>query len=580
MKLTNLKIAARLGLLGVVFSIALLVVGIGGWNALNTTNAKSTLAMQQASTLSDAIDVARAAQVEFKIQVQEWKNILLRGNDPAQLEKYTAAFKKSGALTQAELQKVNALLGKLNLHTNHVDEASKALDELNKNYLSALEKYDSANADSAHVVDALVKGMDRPPTKKIDEIVAYIQEQSHAIMALQSKEKEEAQRTTSIQIAATVLVTLVAGALFMVWLVRSITGPLNEAVGIAQTVASGDLSAHIEVTSTDEIGTLLLALKNMHDSLAEIVGKVRAGTEAIAFASNEISTGNMDLSARTEQQASSLEETASSMEELTSTVKQNGDNANQASKLASNASDVAVRGGEAVAQVIHTMGSINESSKKIVDIIGVIDGIAFQTNILALNAAVEAARAGEQGRGFAVVASEVRNLAQRSAAAAKEIKALIGDSVERVEAGSKLVGNAGTTMDEVVDSVKRVTAIIAEIAVASGEQNAGIDQINDAISQMDSVTQQNAALVEEAAAAAEAMKQQAESLAHAVSVFKIDESKMAAAPAARSVARAPFKAPARKAVAARKPAPPPARLPARPAPPAAAEAEEAGWEEF
>jgi len=248
---------------------------------------------------------------------------------------------------------------------------------------------------------------------------------------------------------------------------------------------------------------------------------VRSGTETIAHASTEIASGNLDLSARTEEQASSLEETASSMVELTSTVRQNNENAHQARTLASAASEVAVKGGATVSEVVKTMGAINESSRRIVDIIGVIDGIAFQTNILALNAAVEAARAGEQGRGFAVVAGEVRNLAHRSAAAAKEIKELIGDSVERVEAGSKLVGQAGVTMEEVVASVERVTAIIAEIAVASNEQQNGIEQISTAINQMDSVTQQNAALVEEAAAAADQLQQQAANLAESVSIFKL-----------------------------------------------------------
>jgi methyl-accepting chemotaxis protein len=261
----------------------------------------------------------------------------------------------------------------------------------------------------------------------------------------------------------------------------------------------------------------------MNESLRKIAGEVRMGTEAISAASKQLSAGNSDLSQRTEEQASSLEQTASSMEQLTSTVKQNADNAMQANQLAAGASNVAMEGGKVVGEVVQTMSSINESSRKIVDIIGVIDGIAFQTNILALNAAVEAARAGEQGRGFAVVAGEVRSLAQRSAAAAKEIKELITDSVGKVDAGSALVGQAGKTMDAVVASVKRVTDIIAEIAAASREQTEGIEQVNQAITQMDHVTQQNAALVEEAAAAAESMEEQAQRLAEAVAVFKVEE---------------------------------------------------------
>jgi methyl-accepting chemotaxis protein len=313
-------------------------------------------------------------------------------------------------------------------------------------------------------------------------------------------------------------------AILIGWLItRSITRPMKQAVQIAQTVAAGDLSSRIDVASKDETGQLLLALKEMNGSLQHIVGQVRSGTDTIATASTEIASGNLDLSSRTEQQASALEETASSMEELTSTVKQNADNARQANQLAQSASEVALRGGAVVADVVRTMGSINESAGKIVDIIGVIDGIAFQTNILALNAAVEAARAGEQGRGFAVVASEVRNLAQRSASAAKEIKSLIGDSVDKVGEGSRLVNQAGATMDEIVTSVKRVTDIMGEITMASREQEAGIEQINQAIGQMDAVTQQNAALVEEAAAAAQSLQDQSGKLAEVVGVFRLDD---------------------------------------------------------
>jgi methyl-accepting chemotaxis protein len=305
------------------------------------------------------------------------------------------------------------------------------------------------------------------------------------------------------------------------WLSRSIVNPVREAVEVAQRVAAGDLTANPQVGSRDEIGQLQAALKHMNDQLLGMVSEIRGGSDAIATASSQIAAGNHDLSSRTEQQAGALEETASSMEELNSTVTQTADNARQASQLAATASEVAGRGGAVVAQVVETMASIDASSKKIADIISVIDGIAFQTNILALNAAVEAARAGEQGRGFAVVASEVRNLAHRSAAAAKEIKELITDSVGKVNTGAGLVSQAGATMTEIVGSVKRVTDIIGEITAATEEQRAGIGQINQAISQMDDVTQQNAALVEEAAAASGAMQDQAQQLARVVSVFKL-----------------------------------------------------------
>ncbi len=572
MNFSNIKIATRMSIAGALFMIALVIGAFSSWRAMATLNAGSEQALKKSAMVTEAVNTARGAQVEFKVQVQEWKNILVRGSDAEQLAKYTAAFKKSSASTNAELLKVAAQMGKLGMPVTLVDEAIKAHTELEKNYLTALEQFDGANPESYKLVDGLVKGMDRAPTKKIDEIVQLISSQSKAFAATTTKEQEAAAASAGTQMLIILAITGIAGGVFLMMIARSITVPLNEAVIIARTVASGDLSTDVEVKGKDEISLLLQSLKDMHDSLVTIVGKVRAGTGAIAQASAEIASGNQDLSSRTEEQASSLEETAASLEELTSTVKGNGESANQASRLAADASGVAVRGGEAVAQVIHTMGSINESSRKIVDIIGVIDGIAFQTNILALNAAVEAARAGEQGRGFAVVASEVRSLAQRSAAAAKEIKGLIGDSVEKVETGSRLVEQAGTTMEEVVSSVQRVTSIISEIAVASGEQNEGIDQINQAVSQMDSVTQQNAALVEQAAAAAEAMQHQAASLAQAVSIFKMHDSHVLAPPAPRKAMRA---RPVAKAPAAKGPAPRIAPTRAK-----APVAEESDWETF
>ena len=330
--------------------------------------------------------------------------------------------------------------------------------------------------------------------------------------------------TNMTYVMLAIIIFAVITAVLVGWvIIRSITVPLYHAVAMAQRVADGDLRTDVVVTRHDEVGALLTALQDMNSNLSHIVGEVRVGTESIASASAEIAAGNLDLSNRTEAQAGSLEETASAMEQLTSTVKQNADNARQANQLAETASQVASKGGAVVSDVVNTMSEINDSARKIADIIGVIDGIAFQTNILALNAAVEAARAGEQGRGFAVVATEVRSLAQRSAAAAKEIKLLIDDSVDKVEQGNKQAAQAGTTMREVVSSVQRVTDIMSEISAASREQSQGIEEINNAITQMDETTQQNAALVEQAAAAAKSLQDQAGNLEGLVNQFKLED---------------------------------------------------------
>jgi methyl-accepting chemotaxis protein-1 (serine sensor receptor) len=436
----------------------------------------------------------------------------------------------------------------------------------------------------AQNLESATESLHGPMTQLFIPVQAGINALIKLQLDVAKSESAQTQRTYELVRAsciAGVLFGLVLALLVGIWLIRSISRPLDAAVKFAGAIADGDLTQRIEVRSTDETGRLMQALKDMNDSLIKIVGQVRVGTDTIATASSQIAAGNLDLSARTEEQASSLEQTAASMEELTSTVKQNADNARQANQLAANASDVALKGGAVVAQVVGTMGAINDASKKIVDIISVIDGIAFQTNILALNAAVEAARAGEQGRGFAVVATEVRSLAHRSAAAAKEIKTLIGDSVEQVEAGSRLVDQAGSTMGEVVASVRRVTDIMAEISAASLEQSSGIAQVNQAIAQMDNVTQQNAALVEEAAAAAGSLQDQAGHLSQVVGVFRIDAMNLAATSAA-PVASFRTTPPARIATPARKTA---AAQPARAVPPsravlATAAAKTDEWEEF
>jgi methyl-accepting chemotaxis protein len=428
----------------------------------------------------------------------------------------------------------------------------------------------------------------RPVQKKwtdaLDKLVTLEDKQS-----AESQEEAASGFVSARNFMLAMLVVAVAMGVAAAWvitrgLIKQLGGEPDYTTRIAGSIAHGNLAIAID-TRTAEKGSLLAEMNGMRDSLVDIVSQVRRGTETIGTASREIAAGNIDLSSRTELQASSLEKTASAMETLTTTVRQNAEHAREANHLAASASDVARKGGDVVSQVVGTMGEINSSASKIADIIGVIDGIAFQTNILALNAAVEAARAGEQGRGFAVVASEVRNLAQRSAAAAKEIKTLIGDSVEKVERGSKLVGQAGVTMDEVVASVKRVTDIMGEIANASAEQSAGIEQVNMSIIEMDSMTQQNAALVEEAAAAAQSLQDQAGELSRVVSIFKLAEGEehslepvapAVAVPVAKLPAvRTPAARPARPAL--KKPAAPAATAKSKKAPVAAGSDE---WEEF
>ncbi|WP_051293751.1 methyl-accepting chemotaxis protein [Pseudoduganella violaceinigra] len=530
----NLLIKWKLAVLVAVMLLALAVLGMSGYRGISNVGASvneigivrlpsiyGLLVMSEGQTAIDKATL-QTAIFENDYKAQAMFAQVAKARDAA-WAKAMSGWKKYEPLPQTDEEAV-----------------------LWKQFVGEWEAWKAADAKLGGTVSSLAGNSDEAKQK---ELFAQFFQQYHASEPLFAKAEQTLNKiidlndrvaTDSIKSGAeavvsaerAMVVTVLAAmalAIVIAWYIAmAITRPIEAAVKVAQTVAAGDLTSDIPVETREETGQLLQALKDMNGSLIRVVGQVRKGTNTIAGATSEIASGNMDLSSRTEEQASSLEETASSMEELTSTVRHNSDNALQANQLAKTASAVAAKGGEVVARVVETMDSINESSSKIVDIISVIDGIAFQTNILALNAAVEAARAGEQGRGFAVVASEVRNLAQRSAAAAKEIKQLIGDSVEKVGAGSKLVGEAGATMGEVVTSVQRVTDIISEISLATQEQSSGIDQINTAISQMDHVTQQNAALVEEAAAASAALEEQAARLMDVVSVFKLDAAALAA----------------------------------------------------
>ena len=538
---SNMKISARLGLaFASVIAIATVVVAIG-ISRLSTITESITLI--GGDRVPKVEKLAHMTDAE-KLVATQLRNALI-WDDPA---KVTGAL---GAALKASEEASKTLEALASILTS--DEGKKRMAEVTQAgaaYAAVRQQFvDLVRTGKKQEAVGLLADKLGPEQlaymKELDDVRDY---QVGLITAAARKGEADFAESKVLMFGLLAAMALI-GAWLGWWITRSITRPINEAVAVAEKVAAGDLGSRIEASSNDETGRLLAALKAMNESLVRIVGTVRNSSDSIATGSAQIASGNADLSQRTEEQASALEETAASMEQLGSTVKTNADNARQANQLALGASTVAIKGGEVVGQVVQTMKGINDSSKKIADIISVIDGIAFQTNILALNAAVEAARAGEQGRGFAVVASEVRNLAQRSAEAAKEIKGLIMASVERVEQGTALVDQAGVTMNEVVTSIRRVTDIMGEISSASTEQSAGVSQVGEAVSQMDQVTQQNAALVEESAAAAESLKQQALQLVDAVAVFKLGSDggqtapSFRAAPPKASIERSGAKAP-------------------------------------
>ncbi|MET0320874.1 MAG: methyl-accepting chemotaxis protein [Duganella sp.] len=582
MNLRDFTIGTRLRI-GFGAILAILVAMVLLTNYLNYNNSKQ---LENGLTVASAKNLQastmKSAMLETGIAM---RNIGLQ-SDVSLMQKEEQKVKDQRALYEKALNDLKAL-GLSSEEQGVLAEIGKLDAQTDTAFKEALAQILAFNTEgAAKILSGRIDPLNQQTLAQINKLVNLQLASSSAVIG----SSEGAVRSLMYLLFGLGAAAVALGVACAVVITRSITVPLAGAVVVAQRVASGELSSEVVVVGRDETSELLQALRDMNDSLATTVGEVRAGSELITTAAHEIAAGNADLSARTETQASSLEETASSMEELTSTVKQNADNARQANQLAVSASSVAEKGGSVVSQVVTTMGSIKESSSRIVDIIGVIDGIAFQTNILALNAAVEAARAGEQGRGFAVVASEVRNLAQRSAGAAREIKELISDSVEKVDAGSRLVDEAGNTMELIVTSIRQVADIMGEITAATQEQSNGIEEVNQAITQMDEMTQQNAALVEEAAAAAESMQEQAEILARAVSIFKLASDGGRSAPASRlapvAVKAAP-RAPARPSAkpAVRLPAAAATKAPAKPAgtatpKPSSKPAQADEWEEF
>jgi len=553
----NLKISTRLAAaFGFILSLALILALIGIWNAISAQSIVEEIGQRrQAGQLMDqwtrAVDV-RANQVMAYALV----------SDPEMIEHFKEGISDATKKISDYTRQADALFT--------VPESRRLFQRImdeRANYLTVLDAiYRALDGHQAMVANDIVReqlpAINKTYLASIEALRAYQQEQ---IDLAQRQSADQAVLSERILAVATIL-ALILGPLFAWRVMRAITHPLRRAVAAAEAIAQRDLTHEIHVDSNNEIGQLLNALATMTRNLRGALGEVRGGSDAIASASAQISAGNLDLSSRTEQQASSLAETAATMEEITATVRQNADNAQQANTLAASAAKTATDGGAIVAELVSTMGEINTKSQQVADIIGVIDSIAFQTNILALNAAVEAARAGEQGRGFAVVASEVRALAQRSAGAAKEIKGLIDTSVESTAKGNEQASRAGATMQDIVDSINRVTDIMGEISAASREQTTGIEEINSAVTQMDDVTRQNASLVEESAAAASSLQEQADTLARLVATFTLSQSDAGAGAGAHARAQADAHAGASASAPGAGAARPtqPARLPSAP----------------
>jgi methyl-accepting chemotaxis protein len=532
----KLSAVTKLNAMVALLVAALLSTSLYALYALDQAQARGNASLQLAREAGAAAASARAVEAAFESQDQAFEQVL-RGPTAPDHERHVAALRTQGELINRQLDELKAAVVRLGLPSSGVEQAIRMQAQAVQQYGARLKEADPARVDAA----GAVSGEKRPALgEKMREIADGLGTFTQAETAKLAEAASGQWTRTALVFAIVAGLATLLSVMLRLAIRDGILRSIRAAAQVVSRVAEGDLTVRVGVSSHGETQKMLQGLEDMTVDLRKLVGEVARSAHAVADTSGQIAQGNLDLSQRTEEQASTLEETASSMEELTSTVAHNADSARKASQLASGASDVARKAGQVVDQVVATMDDISDASKKISDIIGVIDGIAFQTNILALNAAVEAARAGEQGRGFAVVAAEVRSLAQRSAAAAREIKTLIGESVKKVEAGGSLVDAAGHTMVEVVSSVQKVSELIAEIAAASQEQSSGIGQVNTAMTQMEQVVQQNASLVEEATAATESMKEQANSLLQLVSRFNLGEQQSQFTPVQHPVSPPPL----------------------------------------
>ena len=526
------KITIKARLFGLVIILNAVMIGIGVFGMVSTHNIIVHMEADAHKTqeMAHALELAERTEIEFKTQIQEWKNVLIRGNDPKQYDKYASRFDKRSNTVQEQLKTLQEKLKKLGIETNEAKHVAELHQGLKVKYDAALKKFNKNNPEAGKIVDKLVKGVDRPVGKAFDEMAHHLSAEIDNIVAASDAYAAEVETSTRNTDIVIIVVGSAIGIMLGWLLIRSIVNPLNQVIYATQRLAEGDMTTRITVSGKSEITKLQHALAKMSDKLRNVVKQVRDGAENVNLSANEIANGNLDLSSRTEEQAASIEETSSSMEHVTEKVKQNSESAVQAVELANNATSKAEHGLEVAQTAVDAINEIKTSSEKVADIISVIDEIAFQTNLLALNASIEAERAGEQGRGFSVVANEVQKLAQRSADAANEIKALIKNSTEKVQEGTELVTRSSHALEDIVQTSNETNELMRRISQASQEQASALNQVNAAIAQLEEATQQNAALVEETSAASTSMSDQAKSLTNLVQFFKFKKEETYASP--------------------------------------------------